>query len=359
MVTQTLKSMKTYIKMASITAAALFCCLNSSNVFAFDYEQIMGPIDEDIKNTGTSARITQPMQWSDDECTRTNPLALAICKADGKRLENFLKIITNPDDPNFLDINSPDLLVQGFRQTYNLVSLAADPVFPFKEAHPLEERLKIIDYLATTGINFNFRPTDASRNPIPPSFTGSARREYPGGPSIFSHYYEPPLKIARAPSHGDWKGVFSENEEAALNGVHVTRKHMQARVLLYGGDPTIGGTCSYNSIDAIYLSEVAAIARQQIMNNISLIERIRPTEYVKYFLEHSFLAQVKKRYEEHVKEETKKYAGNLAEEGRKYEEYLAEEARKYEEKLARKKREYEEILAREKRKHEENLERVK
>lgn len=79
-------------------------------------------------------------------------LALAVCAGDGARVYLFLTAVKDPSDPA--------LLVQGYRQAYNMVTLAADPIHPMQIPAYLNSRLRIIDKLAEAQFDFNFIPPD-------------------------------------------------------------------------------------------------------------------------------------------------------------------------------------------------------
>jgi hypothetical protein len=166
---------------------------------------------------------------------------------DVKRVEKFLKVLEDPNDPR--------LWVSGYRQPYNLASLSADPVWPLHEPHRLQDRLKIIDLLGTTTINFNFKPKLQVETGL---------------------YSNPPLALATA-IHGSYRNIFEERE-----CYHECQREVQARLMLYGADPKIGGT-SVSSLHQSQLDDQVERAFNQVLHE--KLKNIRPIPYVKELLE--------------------------------------------------------------------------
>lgn len=204
----------------------------------------------------------------DQVMNRTHPLAIYICQADIKRVEKSLKTIKDPNDPG--------LLVRGYRQAYNLVSLATDPIWPVREAHALSDRLAIITLLGefegkkSAKFDFDFLP-DTTR------LTAMGLKSY-------GHYYNPPL-VAASAVHGNYGSIFKEEN------ITECQEAVQARLMLYGADPKICGSSSSGpaSVEGSphvqpRMLRLAGIALNQAVEEKLNQDFLRPTPYVQGFL---------------------------------------------------------------------------
>lgn len=259
--------MKNSLKTKSLAVALMLFFSLVSYAYAGFYEDVMAQVDDDFEKSGDKfAVISRPMDFdymvkyyqSKDSTKvdfkqlygrpnlgvmrRTNALALAICEADYKRVEKFLKVVENPNDST--------LWVQGYRQPYNLVSLSADPEMYFQKPQTLQDRLKIIDLLATTTADFNFVPEN-------------------------SIYTNPPLLAATA-LHGRRCSIFKEED------YHSCQESVQARLMLYGADPKIDGSTSRGVANSYEFNLLMDTTFQQLMD--TKLNDIRPTPYVKGLL---------------------------------------------------------------------------
>lgn len=126
---------------------------------------------------------------------KTNPLALAVKRADVERVKLFLSAVE--------DVNDPLLTAWGFRQPYFLSHMVLDPRDPNSPKVSLNRRMEIIDILGEKGADFNIRP----------------------GFSSTGVYDNPPLIVV------------------GLDGSDVGELgNLQARALLYGADPIVKGS---------------------------------------------------------------------------------------------------------------------
>lgn len=210
--------------------------------------------------------------------SRSHPLALAICKADIKHVGKFLKAIDNPNDPA--------LLMGGYRQIYNLVTLAADPVWLIHESHSLADRLMIITLLGefegknNTTFDFNFIPTFVKIRAMGLPYSGG--------------YNNAPLHAARA-IHGGYNGIFTEDNTFKC------QEAVEARLMLYGADPKPSGSSAYG-IATIYseleedekverqrgvdkrMGEYSKLALNQAVEERLNLKFLRPTSFVQKYL---------------------------------------------------------------------------
>lgn len=131
---------------------------------------------------------------TNDNFEKTNPLALAVKRADVERVRLFLSAVEN--------VNDPLLTAWGFRQPYFLSHMALDPRDPNSPKGSLNRRMEIIDLLGEKGADFNIRP----------------------GFSSTGVYDNPPLIVV------------------GLDGSDKRIDDLRPRALLYGADPIVKGS---------------------------------------------------------------------------------------------------------------------
>lgn len=276
---------KNYLSKISFTIATIVLfslIVDNSQVHAFyneTYNEIMRGVDEEFyKSNNRLAVVTRPMNVSYINYLRDNPeenksiksnalyfpseerthaLALAVCAGDSGRVELFLMHIKDPHDPA--------LLVQGYRQAYNMVSLAADPIWPMQIPARLDSRLRIIDRLAAAQFDFNFIPPDDLKS---------------SGP-----YRNAPLATATF-LHGNYEGTYK--------GINVNDAYqsIQARLMLYGADPKIKSSCR-RLMDEDDVRYCARLAFKQVLEE--KLQNLRPMDEVKKVLE-----EIKAEYLERI-----------------------------------------------------------
>lgn len=248
-----------------LAAMVLFCLAAiNSNVHANPYDKVMQAIDEEFNRGDSKHRLAiifkrMNMEYFDqlkeddkiddialhsgvNRFNGTNAIALAICFGDVQRIAKYLQVIENPNDPS--------LHVWGHRQFFNLVHLALDPSYRWgdknrKHIFSTENRLKIIDLLGATKIDFNFIPV------------------------------------------GDHIGICTNPPLSAgmPSGRATTDKEkLQARALLYGADPMVVGS-SFMMDDENSISQITKLAFSMVLNKEITRENIHPTENVKQRLE--------------------------------------------------------------------------
>ncbi|MBX9620460.1 MAG: hypothetical protein K2X28_00255 [Alphaproteobacteria bacterium] len=192
--------------------------------------------DELDNNQVTSKVGPASLKCKDDKITpiyynQTNPLALAISLGKRDLVSKFLSAVEDPNDKA--------LAVWGWRQIYTLAHVALDPQFPEVSRNvPLEARLEIIDALAEKGANFN-------------------KIIKWGG------YKNPPL-AGGEPSSWHLKNVID---------------HLRARALLYGADPSLGGSCFYRinlkeEFNLLSLTISYYIEKEKVGANLSPTEEV-------------------------------------------------------------------------------------
>jgi hypothetical protein len=151
----------------------------------------------------------------DENSEKTCPLALAVSLGRVYLVDKFLTAVKDP--------NAPELATWGYRQPYTLAHLALDPRYPLAPAQiGLKDRLMIVDAIAEKGANFN-------------------AILYPNPNRWIHTYRNPPLAAGESHYH-------------QLNIIN----HVRARALLYGADPSFGGSSFHGVKDDLeHLAELA------------------------------------------------------------------------------------------------------
>lgn len=258
------------ISFAAVTIILFSLTLGNSHVHGFDsYNEIMREVDEEfLRSNDKLSVVTRPMNVSYIKYLRDNPeenksikpnalyfpseerthaLALAICAGDSARVRIFLQAIKDPHDPA--------LLVQGYKQAYNMVNLAADPIYPMQIPAYLSSRLRVIDELAAARFDFNFIPTDDL--------------------SSFGTYRNTPLATATC-LHGCYKGTYKKTN---INDAY---QAIQARLMLYGADPKLPSS-SRGPMHEDDIRYCVKVAFKQVLEEG--LQNLRPTDDVKKILE--------------------------------------------------------------------------